>query len=33
VLGRKLPERLITRISGVFFILFGLAALVTAFRG
>jgi len=31
VLGRKLPERLITRISGVVFILFGVAALAVEF--
>jgi putative Ca2+/H+ antiporter (TMEM165/GDT1 family) len=31
VLGKKLPERLITRISGVIFILFGVASLVAAF--
>jgi putative Ca2+/H+ antiporter (TMEM165/GDT1 family) len=31
VLGKKLPARLITRISGVIFILFGVASLVTAF--
>lgn len=30
VLGKKLPERLITRISGVLFILLGIAALVAA---
>jgi putative Ca2+/H+ antiporter (TMEM165/GDT1 family) len=28
LLGKKLPERLITRISGVVFILFGVASLV-----
>ncbi len=33
VLGKKLPERLITRISGVIFILFGVASLVAAFVG
>jgi len=31
VLGKKLPERLITRISGVVFILFGVAALAVEF--
>jgi putative Ca2+/H+ antiporter (TMEM165/GDT1 family) len=31
LLGKKLPARLITRISGVIFILFGVASLVTAF--
>lgn len=31
VLGKKLPERLITRISGAIFILFGLITLATAF--
>lgn len=31
VLGKKLPERLITRISGAIFILFGIASLVAAF--
>jgi Ca2+/H+ antiporter, TMEM165/GDT1 family len=33
VLGKKLPEKLITRISGVIFILFGLGAIVAAFLG
>jgi putative Ca2+/H+ antiporter (TMEM165/GDT1 family) len=33
VLGKALPERLITRIAGVFFILFGIAAFVSAFIG
>ncbi len=33
VLGRKLPERLITRISGTVFILFGIASMVSAFLG
>lgn len=31
VLGAKLPERLITRISGVIFVLFGIAAIAEAF--
>ena len=31
VMGKKLPEKLITRISGTVFILFGVFALVTAF--
>jgi Ca2+/H+ antiporter, TMEM165/GDT1 family len=31
VLGKKLPERLITRVSGAVFILFGVASLVAAF--
>jgi putative Ca2+/H+ antiporter (TMEM165/GDT1 family) len=31
IMGKKLPERLITRISGTIFILFGVAAIVTAF--
>lgn len=31
VLGKRLPERLITRISGTIFILFGLATIVAAF--
>ena len=30
VLGKKLPERLMTRISGVVFILFGMASLIAA---
>ncbi len=33
VLGRRLPERLITRISGAVFILFGVASLASAFLG
>jgi putative Ca2+/H+ antiporter (TMEM165/GDT1 family) len=33
VMGKRLPERLITRISGAIFILFGLATLVAAFAG
>jgi putative Ca2+/H+ antiporter (TMEM165/GDT1 family) len=33
VLGKKLPERLITRISGVVFILFGIAAIAVEFLG
>lgn len=33
MLGKRLPERLITRVSGVVFILFGVLALVAAFRG
>jgi putative Ca2+/H+ antiporter (TMEM165/GDT1 family) len=33
VLGKKLPERLITRISGVIFILFGVATLLVALLG
>jgi putative Ca2+/H+ antiporter (TMEM165/GDT1 family) len=33
VLGKKLPERLITRISGAIFILFGAATLVVALLG
>ena len=31
VMGKKLPARLISRISGTIFILFGVASLVTAF--
>lgn len=31
VMGKTLPEKLITRISGVIFILFGIAAIVSAF--
>lgn len=31
VMGKKLPEKLITRISGVIFILFGVGAIVAAF--
>jgi putative Ca2+/H+ antiporter (TMEM165/GDT1 family) len=31
VMGKTLPEKLITRISGTIFILFGVAAIVTAF--
>ena len=31
VLGKKLPERLITRVAGAFFILFGVASLLSAF--
>jgi Ca2+/H+ antiporter, TMEM165/GDT1 family len=33
VLGKALPERVITRISGVIFIVFGLASAVVAFSG
>jgi Ca2+/H+ antiporter, TMEM165/GDT1 family len=33
VLGKSLPERLITRVSGAVFILFGLAAIVAAVAG
>jgi putative Ca2+/H+ antiporter (TMEM165/GDT1 family) len=33
VLGKRLPERLITRISGWVFIVFGIATLATAFFG
>jgi putative Ca2+/H+ antiporter (TMEM165/GDT1 family) len=32
-LGKKLPAHLITRISGVVFILFGVASLATALLG
>jgi Ca2+/H+ antiporter, TMEM165/GDT1 family len=31
ILGKKLPERLITRISGIIFIVFGLATIAAAF--
>jgi putative Ca2+/H+ antiporter (TMEM165/GDT1 family) len=33
VMGKRLPEKLITRISGTIFIIFGLATLATAFLG
>ncbi len=33
VMGRKLPERLITRVSGSIFILFGLVSIASAFAG
>jgi len=33
VMGKRLPERLITRISGTIFIVFGLATLASAFLG
>lgn len=33
ILGRKLPERLITRVAGGFFILFGIASFASAFIG
>jgi Ca2+/H+ antiporter, TMEM165/GDT1 family len=31
VMGKKLPEKLITRISGTIFILFGVSAVISAF--